>query len=262
MKCAIVDDEPLALSLLESYIRKTPMLELFGQYASAVEAMGGLCKQPVDLLFLDIQMPELSGLALSKMLDTSHTRIVFTTAFSQYAVDGYKVNALDYLLKPISYTDFIAAVSRAQQWFASVGQYVKNEENLPNNPSPGSVPEASPKREEDNLEDYIFIKSDYKILRIRFSDILYIEGLKDYVKIHLVNTSKPVLSLMSMRSLETALPSKHFFRIHRSYIVNIDKVSVFERGQIVFGDKHLPVSDSYREQLQQYINARLLLGRA
>ena len=262
MKCAIVDDEPLALSLRESYIRKTPMLELSGQYASAVEAMGGLCKQPVDLLFLDIQMPELSGLDLSKMLDTSHTRIVFTTAFSQYAVDGYKVNALDYLLKPISYTDFIAAVSRAQQWFASVGQYVKNEENLPNNPSPGSVPEAPPKREEDNLEDYIFIKSDYKILRIRFSDILYIEGLKDYVKIHLVNTSKPVLSLMSMRSLETALPSKHFFRIHRSYIVNIDKVSVFERGQIVFGDKHLPVSDSYREQLQQYINARLLLGRA
>lgn len=262
MKCAIVDDEPLALSLLESYIRKTPMLELSGQYASAVEAMGGLCKQPVDLLFLDIQMPELSGLDLSKMLDTSHTRIVFTTAFSQYAVDGYKVNALDYLLKPISYTDFIAAVSRAQQWFASVGQYVKNEENLPNNPSPGSVPEASPKREENNLVDYIFIKSDYKILRIRFSDILYIEGLKDYVKIHLVNTSKPVLSLMSMRSLETALPSKHFFRIHRSYIVNIDKVSVFERGQIVFGDKHLPVSDSYREQLQQYINARLLLGRA
>ena len=262
MKCAIVDDEPLALSLLESYIRKTPMLELSGQYASAVEAMGGLCKQPVDLLFLDIQMPELSGLDLSKMLDTSHTRIVFTTAFSQYAVDGYKVNALDYLLKPISYTDFIAAVSRAQQWFASVGQYMKNEENLPNNPSPGSVPEASPKREENNLVDYIFIKSDYKILRIRFSDILYIEGLKDYVKIHLVNTSKPVLSLMSMHSLETALPSKHFFRIHRSYIVNIDKVSVFERGQIVFGDKHLPVSDSYREQLQQYINARLLSGRA
>ena len=262
MKCAIVDDEPLALSLLESYIRKTPMLELSGQYASAVEAMGGLCKQPVDLLFLDIQMPELSGLDLSKMLDTSHTRIVFTTAFSQYAVDGYKVNALDYLLKPISYTDFIAAVSRAQQWFASVGQYMENEENLPNKPSPGSVPEVPPKREEDNLEDYIFIKSDYKILRIRFSDILYIEGLKDYVKIHLVNTSKPVLSLMSMRSLETALPSKHFFRIHRSYIVNIDKVSVFERGQIVFGDKHLPVSDSYREQLQQYINARLLLGRA
>ena len=262
MKCAIVDDEPLALSLLESYIRKTPMLELSGQYASAVEAMGGLCKQPVDLLFLDIQMPELSGLDLSKMLDTSHTRIVFTTAFSQYAVAGYKVNALDYLLKPISYTDFIAAVSRAQQWFASVGQYVKNEENLPNNPSPGSVPEGPPKREADNLVDYIFIKSDYKILRMRCSDILCIEGLKDYVKIHLVNTSKPVLSLMSMRSLETALPSKHFFRIHRSYIVNIDKVSVFERGQIVFGDKHLPVSDSYREQLQQYINARLLLGRA
>ena len=261
MKCAIVDDEPLALSLLESYIRKTPRLELCGQYARAVEAMGGLCKQPVDLLFLDIQMPELSGLDLSKMLDTSHTRIVFTTAFSQYAVDVYKVNALDYLLKPISYTDFIAAVSRAQQWFASVGKDVKNEAFVAGTPQQIGNSEATSKQEEDKVEDYIFVKSDYKILRIRFSDILYIEGLKDYVKIHLVHTSKPVLSLMSMRSLESALPSKHFFRIHRSYIVNIDKVSVFERGQVVFDDKHLPVSDSYKEQLQQYINARLLLGR-
>ena len=256
MKCAIVDDEPLALSLLESYIRKTPMLELFGQYASAVEAMGGLCKQPVDLLFLDIQMPELSGLDLSKMLDTSHTRIVFTTAFSQYAVDGYKVNALDYLLKPISYTDFIAAVSRAQQWFASVGQYVKNEENLPNNPSPGSVPEVPPKREEDNLVDYIFIKSDYKILRIRFSDILYIEGLKDYIKIYEEGAAKPILSLMSMKSMEEQLPASRFMRVHRSYIVQKDKIRVIDRGRIVFGKTYIPVSDSYKQAFQDFLDSR------
>lgn len=133
MKCAIVDDEPLAIGLLESYVRKTPMLELCGKFSSAVEAIGGLRESPVDLLFLDIQMPELSGLDLSKMIDTGHTRIVFTTAFSQYAVDGYKVNALDYLLKPISYPDFVGAVSRAQKWFellnANKAKVVDNEKH-------------------------------------------------------------------------------------------------------------------------------------
>ena len=236
LKCAIIDDEPLALGLIESYVKKTDSLKLEGSYASAVEAMSQLTKHPVDLLFLDIQMPELSGMEFSRMLPPT-TRIVFTTAFEQYALDGYRVNALDYLLKPISYTSFLEAARKALQWFELMHRQFDEREG-------------------------IFVKSDYKLVQIELRNILYIEGLKDYVKIHLVNTSKPVLSLMSMRSLETALPSKHFFRIHRSYIVNIDKVSVFERGQIVFGDKHLPVSDSYREQLQQYINARLLLGRA
>ena len=240
MTCAIIDDEPLAVSLLESYAMKTPFLELKGCYGSGLEALKALSQEPVDLLFLDIQMPELSGLELSRML-SEETRVIFTTAFEQYALDSYKVNALDYLLKPISYTDFLTAANKALKWYE-----LSHREALPTNES----------------RESIFVKSEYKLIQIELRDILYIEGLKDYVKIHLVNTSKPVLSLMSMRSLETALPSKHFFRIHRSYIVNIDKVSVFERGQIVFGDKHLPVSDSYREQLQQYINARLLLGRA
>lgn len=248
MKCAIIDDEPLALDLLESYILKTPMLQLCGRYSSAVEAMGGLQREPADLVFLDIQMPGLSGLDLSKMIDTSRRRIVFTTAFSQYAIEGYKVNALDYLLKPVSYTDFIAAVSRAQQWF-----------NLLAGESDRT---AAPKTQTGMwTDDYFFVKSEHRMVRIPLADILYVEGLKDYVKIHLADQPRPTLSLMSMRSVEQALPAQRFFRIHRSYIVNIDKVRVFERGQIQIGDKFLPVSDSYRELMQKYVNAHLLSGR-
>ena len=253
IKCAIVDDEPLALGLMESYVRKTPMLELCGSYTSAVEALDGLRKSPVSLLFLDIQMPEMSGLDLSKMIDAEHTRIVFTTAFSQYAIDGYKVSALDYLLKPVSYTDFIGAVGRAQKWMEQSAS--------PQAPSAGkNAQEALPATDSGN-DGYIFVKSDYKILRINLEEILYIEGLKDYVKIYLDSTARPVLSLIAMRSMEEALPAAQFFRVHRSYIVNISKIQVYERGQIVFGDKRIPVSDSYKNMVQEYINAHLLQGR-
>lgn len=254
IRCAIVDDEPLALGLLESYVTRTPVLELCGKYANAVEALGGLQHEPVDLLFLDIQMPELSGLDLSKMIDTSHTRIVFTTAFSQYAIEGYKVNALDYLLKPISYVDFVGAVSRAQKWF----ELLKDTTKFPSGTL--SVETASPVT--DNSDGYMFVKSDYKILRINFDDIIYIEGLKDYVKIYVTTRPKPILSLTSMRNIENALPSSQFFRTHRSFIVNMNRVTVFERGQIVFGEKRLPVSDSYKSHVQDYIDAHLLQGRS
>lgn len=249
MKCAIVDDEPLALALLESYVKKTPMMELCGKYSNAVEAMGGLQRNPVDILFLDIQMPDLNGLDFSKTIDTSRTRIIFTTAFSQYALEGYKVNALDYLLKPISYADFASAVSRAQKWFDMM-QSQKRE------PSPDIDNEAV---EADS--NYMFVKSDYKLVRVDFKDILYIEGLKDYVKIYLSSAPKPILSLSSMRSIESALPERSFFRVHRSYIVNMDKVRIFERGQIVFGEKYIPISDSYKDRVQSYLNGHLLQGR-
>ena len=248
MRCAIVDDEPLALGLLESYVKKTPILQLCGKYSNAVEAMGGLQREPADIVFLDIQMPDLNGLDFSKTIDTSRTRIIFTTAFSQYAIDGYKVNALDYLLKPISYTDFASSVSRAQKWF----EMRRTHQN-----ADGVQSEVVPTVE----NGYIFVKSDYKLVRINFSDILYVEGLKDYVKIYVEGAAKPILSLSSMRSMETALSSDTFFRIHRSYIVNMDKVKVFERGQIVFGDKLLPISDNYKERVQTYLNAHLLQGR-
>lgn len=264
IKCAIVDDEPLALNLLESYVKKTPFLTMAGKYSSAVEAMGGIRQNPVDIIFLDIQMPNLNGLDFSKTIDTSHTRIIFTTAFNQYAIDGYKVNALDYLLKPISYTDFIGAVNRAQKWFemnvcASSNKAEEDKEkekekeitpiNLANNIQVG---------EDDN---YIFVKSDYKLIRINFTEILYIEGLKDYVKIYLTSNEKPILSLSSMRSLEAILPTNVFYRTHRSYIVNMSKVRIIERGQIVFGDKYLPISESYKECVQNYLSNHLLQGR-
>ena len=202
LTCAIIDDEPLALGLLESYVKKTPSLNLCGLYSSAIEAMKALPDHPVDLLFLDIQMPDLNGLEFSRMVPES-TRIVFTTAFGQYALDGYRVNALDYLLKPISYADFTEAVNKAIQWF-----------------------ELKQKAEEDPLGntagkelEYIYVKSDYKLIQVELDKILFIEGLKDYIKIHLEDMARPILSLTSLKSMEEKLPAERFIRVHRSFIV-------------------------------------------
>lgn len=230
LKCAIVDDEPLALDLLESYVNKTPFLELAGKYSSAVQAMNNLSGKDIDLLFLDIQMPELNGLEFSKMVDM-HTRIVFTTAFDRYAIDGYKVNALDYLLKPISYVDFLQAANKALQWFELLQQ---------------------PKEEVES----IFVKSDYKLIQVELKNILYIEGLKDYIKIYEENSTKPILSLMSMKSMEELLPASRFIRVHRSYIVQKDKIRIIDRGRIVFGKNYIPVSDSYKQIFQDFLNKR------
>lgn len=227
LKCAIVDDEPLALDLLESYVNKTPFLELAGKYSSAVQAMNNLSGKDIDLLFLDIQMPELNGLEFSKMVDM-HTRIVFTTAFDRYAIDGYKVNALDYLLKPISYVDFLQAANKALQWFELLQQ---------------------PKEEVES----IFVKSDYKLIQVELKNILYIEGLKDYIKIYEENSPKPILSLMSMKSMEELLPASRFIRVHRSYIVQKDKIRIIDRGRIVFGKNYIPVSDSYKQYFRTFL---------
>lgn len=229
LHCAVVDDEPLALSLLESYVKKTPFLQLAGSYSSAVQAMTGLPGKEIDLLFLDIQMPELSGLEFSKMVD-ARTRIVFTTAFSQYAIDGYRVNALDYLLKPISYVDFLEAANKALQWF----ELVQKPEEI----------------------DSIFVKSDYKLVQIELKNILYIEGLKDYVKIYTENGSKPILSLMSMKAMEELLPAARFMRVHRSFIVQKDKIRIIDRGRIVFDKAYIPVSDSYKQAFQNFLDER------
>lgn len=229
LHCAIIDDEPLALSLLESYVNKTPFLKLAGKYSSAVQAMNELPGKEIDLLFLDIQMPELNGLEFSKMVDT-RTRIVFTTAFGQYALDGYRVNALDYLLKPISYVDFLQAANKALQWF----ELVQKPEEI----------------------DSIFVKSDYKLVQIELKKIMYIEGLKDYVKIYTEDTPKPILSLMSMKAMEELLPSARFMRVHRSFIVQKDKIRIIDRGRIVFDKAYIPVSDSYKQTFQSFLDER------
>lgn len=229
LQCALIDDEPLALELLESYVNKTPFLQLSGKYSSAVQAMNELSNQKVDLLFLDIQMPELNGLEFSKIVDPN-TKIIFTTAFEKYAIDSYRVNALDYLLKPISYSEFLEASHKAILWF----ERSKQPEEVEN----------------------IYVKSDYKLIQVELKKVLYIEGLKDYIKIHIEGVPRPILSLMSMKSMEELLPSHRFMRVHRSYIVQKEKIKIIDRGRIVFDKVYIPVSDSYKQSFQDFLNER------
>lgn len=234
LSCAIIDDEPLAAELLASYVSKTPGLRLAGVYESAVTAMRELRERPVDLLFLDIQMPELSGLEFATLLPKD-TRIIFTTAFDRYAIDGYKVDAADYLLKPVSYDRFAASVNKVIEWF-----------------------ETNERRKTAARDRFVYVKSEYKLIRLDFDDILYIEGLKDYVKIYFEAPRKPVLSLVNMKRVEDCLPSPQFMRVHRSFIVNMAKVSMVDRGRIVVGDVFIPVSESYKGQVQEYLDSHSL----
>lgn len=266
MTCCIIDDEPLAVKLLASYVEKTPGLTLSATYSSAVEALDGLARQSVDLIFCDIQMPDLNGLQFAEMMKSSASRIIFTTAFSEYALESWKVDALHYLLKPISYSDFLAAVTKARQWFGMTAPAA-----TPQPEEAGESPLATEEMDATLTEDTMgqtsivggsmFVKSDYKLVRISFDDILYIEGLKDYVKIYIATERRPILSLTSMRAVEAALPAAKFMRTHRSFIVNMSRVTAFERGHLLFDDKHIPVSDTYRDAVLEYINARTLQGR-
>lgn len=234
IKCAIIDDEPLAAGLLESYTKKTQYLSLIGTYNNAIQAMKDLREDPVQLLFLDIQMPELSGIEFAKILPKD-TKIIFTTAFPQYAVEGYKVNALDYMLKPISYDDFLKSTDKALEWFS-----------------------IKLKQEVYSRDRFMLVKSDYKLLRVSLDDILYIEGLKDYVRFYLKNGEK-VMSLMSMRRLEDYLPKPEFLRTHRSYIVHMTETPFVDRFRIVFGDVYIPISDNYKEDVQQFFDEHTLV---
>jgi DNA-binding LytR/AlgR family response regulator len=234
LTCAIVDDEPLALDLLESYVKKTPFLKLEGKYSSAVQAMQELPDKKIDLLMLDIQMPELNGLEFSRMVN-EHTRIVFVTAFEQYALEGYRVNALDYLLKPVSYVDFLEAANKALRWFELTG---KNESKAADAP------------------DSIFVKSDYKLVQVELKKVLYIEGLKDYVKIFMEDAPHPILSLTSLKNMEELLPADKFMRVHRSFIVQTDKIRIIDRGRIVFDKTYVPIGDSYKTAFQSFLDKR------
>ena len=232
MTCAIIDDEPLAAELLASYAQKTTFLELVGTYNSAIEAMKVIRTTPVDLLFLDIQMPELSGLEFATILSPK-TMIVFTTAFDRYAVESYKVNAIDYLLKPIAYDAFLHSANKALQMLEtrSTQKSVKSEER------------------------FFYVKSEYKLIRILIDDILYIEGLKDYVKIRLAAPQKSVNCLMNMKALEDYLPQQDFMRVHRSYIVNLKRVEAIDRLRVVIGDTFIPISDTYKDAVTQFISS-------
>ncbi len=235
LKCIIIDDEPLAIDLLRTYVDRTPYLELVATFNNAPSAMEAIGSNHVDILFLDINMPQITGLEFSRTIPPSSTRIIFTTAYDQYAVEGFRLNALDYLLKPINYTEFLQAANKALEWFKLTSEKNSTDENTISGSS-------------------IFIKSGYRIEKVDFENILYIENQKDYVKFHLENEKEPVSSLMSMQSLEEKLPSKLFMRVHRSFIVNLDKIKTIERNCIVFGKEYIPVSESYKAKFMEFLN--------
>jgi DNA-binding LytR/AlgR family response regulator len=236
IRCIAIDDEPLALMQIAGYIKKTPFLELVGQCESAMKAIEVLENIPVDLMFVDINMPDLSGMDFVKTIENP-PRIVFVTASSEYSLEGFRVDAIDYLLKPISYVDFLKSANKVKSWFDL--HHPKSDEVRGN-------------------KEFLFIKSDYKLLRINFDDIKYIEGMSEYIKIHLIN-SKPVMTLLSMKTIEEQLPPDRFMRVHRSYIVNLTKISVIERNRIIFdGNVYIPVSDQYKSNFQSYIDKNFL----
>ncbi|MFI3248172.1 MAG: LytTR family DNA-binding domain-containing protein [Rikenellaceae bacterium] len=237
LKTIVIDDEPLALGLIESYVSKTPFLDHIASFYSGVEAVHSGQLGDADLIFLDIQMPTLNGLELSRMVNP-RTRIIFTTAFDQYALDGFRVNALDYLLKPISYLDFLTSANKALSWFELVDR-------------------AEGDGGEQEIES-IYVKSDYKLLRIELNRLVYVEGLKDYVKFYVEGEQHPILSLMSIKRAVELLPERDFIRVNRSFIVRKDKIGVIERSRIVIGNVYIPIGDAYKDALQGYLKMRSL----
>jgi two-component system, LytTR family, response regulator LytT len=227
-----VDDEPLALRLVCGYIEKTSFLNLKASFENPLTASDYLLKNKVDLIFLDIQMPDLIGTDFVRNLPYS-TKIIFTTAFEKYALESYKLEAVDYLLKPFEYGEFLCAAKKAQRLLKL---------------------EADEKSAVETSDYFLFLKSEYKIRRINFEDILYIEGLKDYVKVYLRNDPKPVLSINSLKNLEEKLPASRFMRVHRSFIVNLAHIGTIERSRIVFGSVYIPVSEQYRENFQKFLD--------
>ena len=236
IRCLAIDDEPLALRQIADYIKKTPFFELAGECESASNAIEVMENNPVDLMYVDINMPDLSGMDFVKTLDKP-PRVIFVTAYSEYAVEGFRVNALDYLLKPVSYVDFLKSANKAKAWFDD------------HQPKPDEV---------NSNKDFLFIKSEYKIVRINLDNIKYIEGMSEYIKIHLTN-SKPVMTLLSMKAIEDHLPADRFMRVHRSYIVSLEKISVIERSRIIFdGNVYIPISDQYKNKFQNYLDNNFL----
>jgi len=238
IKTIAIDDEPLALQLVSSYIKKTPTLELAGTFDNPIDAMEFLDTNQVDLIFLDIEMPDLNGLEFTRIL-TNKPKIIFTTAYEKYALQGFKLDAIDYLLKPFSYEEFYKAAEKAKKQI-------------------GYEQADNKKDEVDSNNEFLFLKSEYKIRRINFNDILYIEGLKDYVKVFLQHEAKPIMSLSSLKALESKLPETKFMRVHRSFIVNLEKIETIERSRIVFGKVYIPVSDQYKEAFNHFVQNNFL----
>lgn len=234
ISCIAVDDEPLALALVSKFIEQTQFLSLEGKFDNAIEALNYLNKNAVELIFLDIQMPDLTGMELARILygKASHQqpKIIFTTAYDQFAIEGYKVSALDYLLKPYSYEEFLKASTKAYQAVESI--------------TTGEV---------ENKHPYIFLKVEYQLLKIFLREIICVEGYKDYVKVHLVGKPHPVLSLTSLKNMEEILPKDQFMRIHRSFIISLDQIQSVTRNNVNLGDINITVSDHYKDNFLKFM---------
>ncbi|MFI3322022.1 MAG: LytTR family DNA-binding domain-containing protein [Rikenellaceae bacterium] len=240
MRCLAVDDEPLALSILENFCKKIPSIELLATAADGIEAVEILKKEEVDLLFIDINMPHMSGIEVVKMLENP-PMVIFTTAYQNYALEGFEVSAIDYLLKPFSFDRFFKAVNRAQKQF----DLINNSSTI-----------ASVSTSSSEIADYIMVKSDYSVVKLLFSSILYIEGLKDYVKIY--TTEKNIVTKSTMKNIEERLPKNIFMRTHKSFVININNIDSFENNHIVIKDNQLPLGQQYKEQFLAYLNENKL----
>lgn len=229
INCIAIDDEPLALAQLTGYISRVPFLNLVAACQDAFDATKQLMMQKIDLLFIDINMPDLNGLDFVRSL-ISKPMVIFTTAYSEYAVEGFKVNAVDYLLKPFEFQEFLKAVDKARKWI---------ECNLPE-------------------DETIFVKCDSKVTLVKLTDIKYIEGMSEYVRIFVEGEEKPLMPLITMKRLEETLPESQFMRVHRSYIINLRKITEVSRLRIIFGNTYIPVGDNYKDKFMEFINSRMM----
>lgn len=241
IRCLVVDDEPLALNILEDYISKIPFLELVKATTNPIDALTRVQDGGIDLVFLDVQMPELTGIQFLKIAN-GKTKVILTTAYPQYALEGYELDVVDYLLKPIAFDRFYKAAQKAQS-------IIK--------PAVGQTVEATPhiqQQQQDFMSDFIFVKSEHKIQKVYLHQILFIEGLKDYISIF--TTNERIITLQNMKKMEDTLPEKHFVRVHKSYIVALNKIDSIERSRIRIGDKIIPVGDTYRDDFFKIVDGK------
>ena len=236
MTIIAIDDEPLALQLITRYIEDTPGLSLLGNFRNPVEAAAFLSENNVDILMLDIQMPDLNGIELTRLV-AGGPKVIFTTAYKKYAIEGFRLEVVDYLVKPFSYPEFLKAIQRAEKL---IGFEKKSRERV----SSGN--------------EFLYLKSNYKIKRINFDDIQYIEGFNDYVKIYTASSDEPVQSQITLKVLQGKLPAGKFMRVHRSFIVNLQKVDTVDRGRIVFRKVYIPVGDQYKDKFEDYLRKNFI----
>ncbi|MEO1448481.1 MAG: LytTR family DNA-binding domain-containing protein [Bacteroidota bacterium] len=236
LRAIAIDDEPLALEVLQRFANKIPYLKLEACFQNPLEAVDFMQDHPIDLLFLDIQMPDITGLQLLQSIPDPRPMIIFTTAFAEYAVESYEVDAIDYMLKPIPFDRFLKAVNKAQA--QKKAQAALEHE--------GEIPEEH--------QDYLFIKSDTRFFKVNHDDILFIEGMRDYIAVH--TPTQKILTLMSMTNMLKKLPPSDFMRVHKSYIVGLNRINLFQNNRICIGDREIPVSNSYKEAFLKFVEQR------